>query len=158
MPHMNCSSSLLAAASVAAIFFPPQAYAYCFSEAAAMYGVEERDLRAIAKVESSLVAGAVNGSHQKQTKSRDLGLMQVNTRWIWREPLKSLGYSEASLMDPCTNVKVGAWILAHLFRTHADYWDAIGAYNAACTQLKGDACVQARRIYAWKVYRAMKTL
>lgn len=158
MKKIEVSSCLAAATLVAASFFHLPAHAYCFAEAAAAYGVKERDLRAIAKVESALKANAVNASHFKKTNSRDLGLMQVNSRWVKREPLKSLGYSEASLMEPCTNVKVGAWILAGLLRAHSDYWDAIGAYNAACTQLRGDGCLRARRVYAWKVYEAMKTL
>lgn len=130
----------------------------CFAEAAATYGVTELTLRAIAIVESSSRPWAVNRNHYQRTGSIDIGLMQVNSRWTQAKPLKQLGYTTESLRDPCTNIKVGAWILANSLRTHKDYWEGVGAYNAACTVLKGDDCKRARYTYAWKVYRAMKTL
>ena len=139
---------------VSALFFT-QAHAFCFEEAGAMYGVSPSLLKAMATVESSLRPGAMNADHLLKTRSVDIGLMQINSRWLKREPFKSLGYAQEHLLDPCTNVKVGAWVLANSFRTHGQTWDAVGAYNAACTQLKGDDCARARNTYAWKVYRAM---
>ena len=130
----------------------------CFAEAASTYGVTELTLRAIAIVESSSKPWAVNRNHYLRTGSIDIGLMQVNSRWIQAKPLKQLGYTLESLRDPCTNIKVGAWILANSLRTHKDYWEGVGAYNAACSVLKGDDCKRARYTYAWKVYRAMESL
>ncbi|MFH2081171.1 MAG: transglycosylase SLT domain-containing protein [Pseudomonadota bacterium] len=73
-----------------------------------------------------------------------------------RTPIKSLGYTEAHLYDACTSVKLGAWVLANNFNRFGASWEAVGAYNAACTRLKGDACRRARNGHAWKVYRAMR--
>jgi soluble lytic murein transglycosylase-like protein len=133
-----------------------QAQAFCFEEASAMYGVPATLLRGIAHVESAMNPMAVNASHVRKTGSLDIGLMQINTRWLTAEPFRSLGYRKEHLFDACTNVKVGAWILANEFRNRGFGWDAVGAYNASCKSLKGDDCTRARSIYAWRVYRAMR--
>ena len=136
--------------------FYTQAHAFCFDEAGEMYGVSPLLLKAVAKVESNMRPHAVNSTHTASTQSQDIGLMQINTRWLRRNPIKSLGYTETHLYDPCTSVKLGAWVLANNFTRYGASWEAVGAYNAACTRLKGDACRRARNGYAWKVYRAMR--
>lgn len=131
-----------------------QAYATCFEEAGAMYNVNPDLLRAMAKVESSMRPDAVNNGHQTRTKSVDLGLMQINSRWL--KTLEKHNITrEALLQDSCLNLKVGAWILSDNMRRHGPNWTAVGAYNAACTELKGDACEQARNVYATKVWEAL---
>jgi soluble lytic murein transglycosylase-like protein len=128
----------------------------CFAEASQTYGVPEQTLVAIARVESSLNPDAINRSHYSRTNSIDIGMMQVNSRWIKTRVFRQMGYTMESLRDPCTNIKVGAWILANLFRVHQNYWEAIGAYNAACTSLSAAGCSQARYTYEYKVYQAMR--
>lgn len=151
---MRVSSRL---AVIATALFIPIASASCFEDAGAMYGVSPLLLRGMAQVESSMRPGAMNKSHATRTGSYDIGLMQINSRWLQREPLRTLGYEERHLLDACTSVKVGAWILSqNLARYQGDTWEAVGAYNAACTSLKGEACRNARSAYAWKVYRAME--
>lgn len=128
-----------------------QAQAFCWQEAGQRQGLAPELLYAIAKVESGLNPQAINLSHVKRTNSVDIGLAQINSRWL--PSLAQYGVTRESLTDPCTNVHVGAWILRRLIETTGDAWEAVGAYNAACTQLKGEACQLARRTYAWKVYR-----
>jgi len=119
----------------------------CWEQAGARYGVSPNLLYAIARAESSLNARAVG---RNAGGSRDIGLMQINSAWL--PTLATHGIREADLFEPCTNIHVGAWILAGNVSRLGYTWDAVGAYNAACSQLKDDACIKARSQYAWRVY------
>ncbi|ASI68673.1 lytic transglycosylase [Diaphorobacter nitroreducens] len=125
----------------------------CWNDVAQRHGVPADLLYAVAKVESSLDPKAVNRSHFNRTRSIDIGLMQINSRHLPK--LAQQGITEARLFEPCTNLDVGAQLLADLFARKGLSWDSVGAYNAACTELKGDACTEARARYAWKVYRQL---
>lgn len=123
----------------------------CWDDAAERYHVPAKLLIAIARVESNLNPNAVNRSHFHRTGSYDIGLMQINSSNL--RSLAQYGIRGRDLMDACTNIHIGAWLLAHSFEQHGTTWDGVGAYNAACTQLKGASCLQARSRYAWLVYR-----
>lgn len=114
--------------------------AACWEEAGARYGVNPYLLYAIAKTESSLNPKAIN---RNKNGSYDIGLMQINSSWF--PTLRRYGVEEKHLLDPCTSIHVGAWILARNMQRMGNSWDAVGAYNATKPDL--------RLKYAMKVYR-----
>lgn len=129
------------------------AHADCFEHHAARFGLDPNLLRAIADVESGGRPQAVNRSHLGRTGTTDVGLMQINTGWL--PHLARHGIAASDLQDPCTSIEIGAWILHGLVQRMGNTWEAVGAYNAACSSLKGTACTQARSDYAWRVFRRL---
>jgi len=130
------------------------AAATCWDEASAKYGVARPLLEAIADVESNKRPEAMNYSHLLRTNSYDIGLMQINSRWLAR--LAKYGITEAGLRaDPCQNLLVGAWILANNVHVYGRTWTAVGAYNAACVKGPGPECDAVRSRYAWRVYERL---
>ena len=126
----------------------------CWQDAAARYGIDARLLYAIAQQESSLDPQAINRSHAERTGSVDVGLMQVNSRWL--PVLARHGIREADLLEPCTNLRVGAWILAQNFQRYGATWEAVGAYHAGCTQLRPNECAVTRARYATAVFHHLQ--
>ncbi len=104
---------------------PSIARAFCFNEAGARYNVPVKLLEAIALVESNRNPLA---SNTNTDGSSDIGMMQINSGWL--PTLKRYGIERKDLWDACTNVHVGAWILAKNIAAYGYTWEAIGAYNA----------------------------
>ncbi len=120
-------------------------HADCWEEASGRYNVPVTLLKAIAEVESSnrarVVAVNTNGT-------QDYGFMQINDFWLPK--LKQYGIGVDELMDPCTSLNVGAWILAQNIRQMGYGWEAIGAYGAGTRKDKAAARIRyARKV--WKV-------
>jgi soluble lytic murein transglycosylase-like protein len=123
------------------------AHADCFTNAATTYGVKEDLLRAIAKVESNYNPEALN------PKSHALGVMQIHPTNF--NSLQKYDITEPDLHQPCTNINVGAWILAGFIRQYGPVWRAVGAYGVG--NGKGYDLELKRTIYAEKVIEAMKS-
>jgi hypothetical protein len=123
----------------------------CFVASGKKYGIDPRLLWAISQTESSGRADARNLTHFSRTGTIDIGLMQINSSWL--PTLARYGITRDRLLDePCLNIDVGAWILARIIHQQGAHWDAVGAYNSACTQLKGVACTVSRETYVRKVW------
>lgn len=125
----------------------------CWEQAAQRYGVSAALIYAVARVESSLNPHATNRSHLARTGTYDIGLMQINSSHL--PTLARYGITELDLYEACTNIHVGAWLLAESFSRHGATWDAVGAYSASCTRLRGAACQNVRARYAQRVYRKL---
>ena len=126
----------------------------CWSAAATQYDLPVELLYAIAWVESrhnpDATAHAPDGTHS-------IGLMQVNSSWFPR--LQELGVDPQSLRQPCTNIHVGAWILAQEVRSYGHSWKAIGAYYAgAYTKRTESKKLRHYRVYAARVLSAWRRI
>ena len=115
----------------------------CWDDAATRYQVNSALLHAIARTESGLNPHAIG---RNPNRSHDIGLMQINSAWL--STLATYGISERDLFEPCTNIHVGAWILAYNFYRLGYTWDAVGAYNAVSPR--------SRRAYIDKVRRNLQ--
>ena len=134
--HRAPMAGLVAALSMFAVF-PAHA---CWDAAAVRYGVSSELLYAIARTESALDPQAVG---HNQNGTHDIGLMQINSAWLPK--LATHGIGEHDLLEPCTNIQVGAWILAGNVQRLGYTWDAIGAYHSPSPAR--------RRAYAERIYR-----
>lgn len=112
----------------------------CWQEAAARYQVNSNLLQAIARTESAMNPRAVG---RNRNGSRDIGLMQINSAWL--PTLATHGITERDLFEPCTNIHVGAWVLAGNVSRLGYTWEAVGAYNAASPALRHAYIEKVRR-------------
>lgn len=108
-----------------------EASAFCFEDAGRRYGVSPLLLKAIAQQESNLNPLAYNSNHNGST---DMGLMQINSRWL--PLLNRYGVQTRDIWSPCTNVMVGAWILAGNFARMGYNIRALGAYNSTQPEIQ----------------------
>lgn len=97
----------------------------CINQAAITYHVPAILIISVLKTE-----GGRNGTiHRNRNGSYDLGVMQINTRWL--PTLAQFGISaEAVRYNPCSNVNVGAWILAGSIAGSNEMWRGVGDYNS----------------------------
>ncbi len=118
--HLKASMRL----TVAALCFANATADACWEEAATRYQVNSTLLYAIARTESGLNPLAIG---RNTNGTRDIGLMQINSAWL--PALSKYGITERHLLEPCTSIHVGAWILAGNIQRLGYTWDAVGAYN-----------------------------
>ncbi len=130
----------------------------CWAAAALRYDLPVELLYAIGQVESGHKVSIVG---YNSDGSRDLGVMQINSRWL--TTLHGYGIEETDLLTkPCTNIQVGAWILAQEVSRTGYTWYSIGAYNAGPLSSSSAATRQKKiatyRRYAGKVLARWKAI
>lgn len=103
----------------------PPYYVGCFYASSRKYGVPVDILMAIAQTESSF-NHKITG---KLGHGADHGLMQINDYWV-PKLRKRFNITLSDVYEPCTNIDIAAWILAHNFVQFGYSWRAVGAYNA----------------------------
>lgn len=118
-------------------------FGQCLIDNAQHYKISTALLLAIIKTESNFDPNAINVN---TSGSEDVGIMQINSEWIPK--IKSLGYDRVSLFDPCTNIRVGSWILAQEIYRFGYTWEAVGAFNAGPSPSRSAR----RAIYANRVF------
>ncbi|TWI69283.1 transglycosylase-like protein with SLT domain [Pseudoduganella lurida] len=119
----------------------------CIRSAASTFGHPVPLVRAVVEQESG---GRCTPRHAtNRNGTYDIGCMGINSSWL---PMltRRFGITERHLLDPCTNIHVGAWILAHNIALHGNTWQAVGAYNAT---------TEAKRVrYAHRIATRMATV
>lgn len=119
----------------------------CMLAAGQQYNVPPRLLESIAHVESGYRANAINTN---KNGTVDIGVMQINSKWL--PELAKYGIHRDHLFDPCTNIRVGAWILSQEVARYGYSWEAIGAYNAGPYTAKNrDRKLNLYRRYATRI-------
>lgn len=118
----------------------------CWDKAGIVYKIDPWLLMSIAYVESRFNPNAINTSNKNKTT--DIGMMQINSFWL--PTLNKYGIQKQDLLNPCTSIFVGAWILAQNIKQYGYTKNAIGAYNARNPTI--------RMQYANKVYDAYAML
>ena len=106
-------------------------YVACMVLAASLYQLPPRVLPSIHVVEG----GHIGTVHINMDGSQDLGVMQVNTRWL--DPLaRYTGLPQAAVRDrlindACFNIAAaGAILRTYLNEAHGDLMQAIGYYHS----------------------------
>ena len=120
-------------------FVSPESIAPYVSRASRIYGIHPLVIESIIEVESKYNVYALG---KNVDGSYDVGLMQINSRWI--PILKKMGIRPEDLWRPDVNIMVGSWILARCIGKHGYTWEAIGCYNSKNPYRK--------KKYAFKVY------
>lgn len=121
----------------------PTEWDACFDRAGAYFNVHPLLLKAIARQESSMNPRAVG---QNTNGTQDIGMMQINT-WHLREgsQLARVGMTRDRLFDPCTNITVGAWVLADAVSRHGMNWKSVGVYHSPTEWRQKDYAAKIQR-------------
>lgn len=160
---LNCAVFLALAVFSPVYASPPTAatpFVSFFERASARWGPPREVLWAIADQESSYHPWTINVEGkayypndldsalriirraERENKSYDFGLMQINCWW-----LSYLGLRAEDVLTPAVNVHLGAWILAKEIERYGGlHWKSIGSYHTPASRNPARAKEYANRI------------
>ncbi len=115
---------------------------HCINAAAYEYHVPAKLIIAILNVEH----GKVGLAKRNKNGSYDLGPMQINSSW-WPKLYQYGITPHQALCDPCTNIRVGAWILAKSITQEKELLMGIGTYHSHRMSLNQPYIQTVRIIY-----------
>jgi len=112
-------------------FFSKNFYLYDteFKKVAKIYDLPFILLKAVALTENHRFNA--NKKRDNKNKTKDYGLMQINTIW-----LKEEGLSEKEILKPVKNIEIGAKILKGLIKRNGYSWNTIGKYHSSTPEFK----------------------
>lgn len=100
----------------------------CLLPVAAAYQVPHEIVESVIISESS----GRNVVSTNRDGSQDIGVMQINEWWL--PILKRHGIERKDLMNVCTNIAVGSWILGYEYSSLKNWSEALASYNAGRSQ------------------------
>jgi hypothetical protein len=101
----------------------------CITSAAIIYHVPVKVIISILQVEG----GKPGKIEWNKNGTYDMGPMQINSSWL--PELNRHGITKNEMIfDPCTNIKVGTWILAQAIASENNLLTGIGNYNSHTKQ------------------------
>lgn len=98
---------------------------HCIQEAAVQYHVPAKLIITVLNIERGKTGALV----KNKNRTYDVGILQINSSWL--PILNSYGISQHDLQwDPCTNVKIGTWLLAKSIANEKDLLKGISNYHS----------------------------
>lgn len=85
--------------------------------------------------------------------SVDMGIMQLNSKYLGYFAMKFNGGVMFDPLDPEINLRVGMKYIAHLYRSTGSWYNAVAAYNAGLTRLQSGDIPPKTRDYLEYVFQ-----
>lgn len=115
---------------------------HCVNQASVLYQIPAKLILAIALTER----GKTGEENINKDKSFDMGIMQINTRWL--PTLKTAAIDRGQLIaNSCTNIIAGSWILAKSIAEAPNLATGIGNYHSHTPYLNQQYQMQVMRNY-----------
>lgn len=119
----------------------------CIVQAAQDYRLPVKLILGVMRVENAKCDP--RAVRENRDGSRDIGLMQHNSRYWARYFQERFGIRLSGLFDPCNSIRAAAYALRYEINRTGDFWRGVGNYHSGIPS--------SNRSYALSVYRASLT-